>query len=52
MPNANVGSELKSEIADRQVSGLGSYKERRLATETTRICLDERWKHSNVCHPT
>ena len=34
-------NQLISEVADHQVSGLGSYRERRSATET-RICFDER----------
>ena len=34
-------NQLKSEVADHQISGLGSYKERRSVIET-RICLDER----------
>ena len=33
-------NQLKSEVADHQVLGLGSYKERRSAIET-QICLDE-----------
>ena len=34
-------NQLKFEVADHQVSGLGSCKERRSAIET-RICLNER----------
>ena len=43
-------TELNSEAADDQVRGHGSCKERRSAIET-RICLDERYKFSNVCLP-